>query len=212
MRKGRSRNLTGRSRQTAIAPMHWVSRAPRWSSPGAGKKAAKYYGNLSGSALVIQCGRSGSRRSPRRNTLTEIIGGDPIKAGLVASTSRPDNNVIGVTQLSNVLITKRLELACELLPNVGVVGFLLNTNSPNADIRSVDVQKAAHSIGQQIRILYTSKEADFETVFATLVRDGIAALIVQNDTLFNNGRERLGALAVRQGIPVLHKARDQLRK
>src|SRR5262249_43349054 len=65
------------------------------------------------------------------------------------------------------------------------------------------------------RLLYwwrsnTSKEADFETVFATLVRDGIAALIVQNDTLFNNGRERLGALAVRQGIPVLHEAREHV--
>ena len=67
-----------------------------------------------------------------------IIGGDPVKLGLVASFNRPGGNVTGVTILSGALTAKRLELLRELLPKAADFGFLV-VPGPTAETLSRDV-------------------------------------------------------------------------
>jgi hypothetical protein len=57
---------------------------------------------------------------------------DPVQAGLVASLNRPGGNVTGITLVGAGLGGKRLELARELVPNVGVIALMINPNSPEA--------------------------------------------------------------------------------
>ena len=57
---------------------------------------------------------------------------DPVKAGLVASLNRPGGNVTGVTFVGSSLGVKRLELARELVPNVGMIALLTHPHSPDA--------------------------------------------------------------------------------
>ncbi|HEX9322483.1 MAG TPA: ABC transporter substrate-binding protein [Xanthobacteraceae bacterium] len=163
-------------------------------------------------AVIVVAGGTSTALAAKAATTTIpivfAIGGDPVQAGLVASLGRPGANVTGVAQLSQVLITKRLELAHELVPKAAVIAFLLNPNNPNAEIRVRDVQEAAHTIGQQLRILYAGSEQQFDTAFATLVQEGIGALVVQNDPLFTNGRERLVALATRHAVPATYEYRE----
>ncbi len=163
-------------------------------------------------AVIVVAGGTSTALAAKAATTTIpivfAIGGDPVQAGLVASLGRPGANVTGVVQLSQVLITKRLELAHELVPKAAVIAFLLNPNNPNAEIRVRDVREAAHTIGQQLRILYAGSEQQFDTAFATLVQEGIGALVVQNDPLFTNGRERLVALATRHAVPATYEYRE----
>ena len=48
---------------------------------------------------------------------------DPVQLGLVPSLSRPGGNVTGVSQLNVEIGPKRLELARQLIPSVGLCGF-----------------------------------------------------------------------------------------
>ena len=57
---------------------------------------------------------------------------DPVKAGLVASLNRPGGNITGITFIGASLGGKRLELARELVPNVGVIALLTHPRSPDA--------------------------------------------------------------------------------
>ena len=60
-------------------------------------------------------------------------GADPVHIGLVASPyDRPEDRT-GVNSLGGEVAAKGLELVRELVPNIRVIGFLVNPSSPEAD-------------------------------------------------------------------------------
>jgi putative ABC transport system substrate-binding protein len=120
-----------------------------------------------------------------------VVGGDPVKFGLVASLNRPGGNVTGVSFLANVLMAKRLEFLRELVPTASVIGVLVNPNNPNADSDTKDVRAAAVSLGRQIHVVHAGTEGDLNAAFASLVEQRAAALMVFPDALFVSLRERL---------------------
>jgi putative tryptophan/tyrosine transport system substrate-binding protein len=128
---------------------------------------------------------------------------DPVHAGLVASLSRPGGNITGVTPLTSVLGPKRLELLREIVPRAAVIGMLVNPDYPDAEAQSRDVQEAALALGLQLHVLRASTEPDFDTAFATFVKQQVGALLIGNDAFFNSRREQLVALAARHAIPTI---------
>ena len=137
-----------------------------------------------------------------------VIGADPVKAGLVVSFNRPAANVTGVTVITDLVITKRLELLRELLPAADVIALLLNSHNPNAETRSRDVQRAARALGRRIHVLYASDEREIDAAFAALVQQRIGALLVQSDPFFTTQRDQLVALAARGAVPTIYEQRE----
>jgi putative tryptophan/tyrosine transport system substrate-binding protein len=137
-----------------------------------------------------------------------LIGDDPAKIGLVASFNRPGGNLTGVTFVTTDLGAKRLGLLYELVPNAGVSAFLLNPNFQEAAPQAETMQAAAHSLGQRLLVLPASTEREIASSFATLSRERVGALVVQNDPFFDSQRNQLVALAARNAIPAIYHIRE----
>ena len=134
-----------------------------------------------------------------------MANGDPVAAGLVATLNQPGGNATGVTIFGMMAVGKRLELLRQLMPKAGVIAYLTNPNNPNREIDNV--QTAARSLGQQILVLNANSDREFDTAFATIAQQQVAALLVASDPLFFDRREQLVALAARQAIPAIYYLR-----
>jgi ABC-type uncharacterized transport system substrate-binding protein len=137
-----------------------------------------------------------------------VIGSDPVQVGLVATLSRPGGNVTGVTQFTSVLIAKRLELLRELVPGAALIGVLMNTDNPNVELNTRDLQAAARAIGQQILIVGASRERGFDPAFTELARQKAGALFISPDAFFQSRRVEIVILAARHAIPAISSTRE----
>jgi|RhiMetStandDraft_4_1073278.scaffolds.fasta_scaffold290351_1 putative tryptophan/tyrosine transport system substrate-binding protein len=87
-----------------------------------------------------------SNRQSRDIVIVFLMGGDPVKMGLVVSLNRPGGNVTGMTFLTNVLGAKRLELLHELVPAATTLGFLINPTGAFVDLETTDIQAAVRAL------------------------------------------------------------------
>jgi putative tryptophan/tyrosine transport system substrate-binding protein len=133
------------------------------------------------------------------------VGVDPVEFGLVASLNRPGGNLTGVTTLAFELTSKRLEVLHEMVPTRANIAVLINPTNITAEAMSKDLQSAARALGLRLHFLHANSESDFDTVFATLVRQRVDALVIAPDALFTNRSEQLAHLAVRYALPTIYQ-------
>jgi putative tryptophan/tyrosine transport system substrate-binding protein len=161
---------------------------------------------------VIAANGPASRAAKEATATVPIVfvaGFDPIEAGLVASLSRPGENLTGVSVLDVDLGPKRLEVLRELVPAAGIVAGLVNPSDPaRAQITSKELQEAARTLGVQLQILQARSDQDLETAFETLVQLRAGGLVIGGEPFFNSRTERLGALSIRHAVPAIYQTRE----
>jgi putative ABC transport system substrate-binding protein len=113
---------------------------------------------------------------------------DPVRQGFVASLARPGGNATGITLLLDELASKRLELLKQAAPRVSRVGFLWNPD--HADNELPEAERAAASLGVELKPLTVRGPADFNGAFMAATQARIDALYVVSSrlTLQNLGR------------------------
>jgi putative tryptophan/tyrosine transport system substrate-binding protein len=163
-------------------------------------------------AVIAATGSANSAQAANAATASTPIvfanGGDPVTLGLVRSLNRPGGNATGVTYFLSTLGPKRLELLREVVPTAAVIGLLVNPTNPVTETDMRDMQAAAGTIGQQLRILNASSERDFDIAFATLVQQRANALVVHNDAFFSSRHKEIVALAAHYAVPAIYYLRD----
>jgi putative ABC transport system substrate-binding protein len=137
-----------------------------------------------------------------------VIGGDPVRDGLVASLNRPGGNVTGVSFFSAELGAKQLGLLRELRPGAARIAVLADPKFPTTERFVSEVRAAASAIGQQIEVLYVRSDREIETAFTTLVQRGAGALLGGLGGFLFSQRDRVVALAARHRIPAIYNSRE----
>ena len=149
-----------------------------------------------------------ARKATSTIPIVFLTGTDPVKLGLVASFNRPGGNATGVSFLTVATETKRLGLLRELLPKATVIGALADPNFLTTAGQLKDLQDAAPTLGQEIRVVEASTESQLDSGFATLAQLRPHAVVVVGSPFFTGRRERLVALADHYRMPAMYSWRE----
>jgi ABC-type uncharacterized transport system substrate-binding protein len=133
---------------------------------------------------------------------------DPVKLGLAASLNRPGGNATGMFVFGGELGPKRLGLLREVLPNPGLIAFVINPNSDATPAQISEMQSAAQAIGLPLLVLAAGSEREIDEVFATMAQRKVVAVIFGTTPFYQVVADRLVALAARYAIPAMYEWRD----
>ena len=133
---------------------------------------------------------------------------DPVGAGLVSSLARPGGNVTGLSRESRDLIGKNLQLLKETLPDITRVGVLANPADPLKPAMVADAEKAARSLGVQLKVVEASAPTALEGAFSAMHTDKVGAVLVVGGAGFYLSRTHIADLALRNRLPAVFQNRE----
>jgi putative ABC transport system substrate-binding protein len=139
--------------------------------------------------------------------IVAALAGDLEGTGLVASLARPGRNVPGLQILSPTLMSKRVELLKELVPQLTRLVIILPI-TPAAIVtpRYLEViEQAGHAMRMQVRRVEIRSPEEFAPAFAAMAREGDHAAIVIANPLSNAHRHDVIASAAESRIPTMYE-------
>ena len=151
-------------------------------------------------AVIASTGGAPSALAAKAATKTIPIvfthGSDPVRAGIVTSLNRPEENITGVTWFGGDVAGKRLALLHDIVPNISTIGFLTNPGDPEQSLsQRIDVQDAARRLDLKLVVMNASTEREIDLAFATFAQQQVGAVVIASDPFLVMRREQIFSLA-----------------
>ena len=161
---------------------------------------------------VIVAGNLESAKAAQQAT-TDIpivltAGGDPVRAGLVRSLSRPGGNVTGMSEVVPDLAPKLVQLLRETVPKLSRVAVIWDPNNPSHTGTQDEMRQATRTLGVSLRSVLVTRPSEFATVFASLEQERPDGLIVYVTPITQGHRGEIVAFAASHGLPSMYSARE----
>jgi putative ABC transport system substrate-binding protein len=163
-----------------------------------------------GVAAIVVNGVSLSAAMAATSTIPIVVVGgvDPVAQGLVSTLDRPSGNVTGISFVSPMLASKRLQLLNELLPKPTVIAVLLDSKGPAFEAQLQNLDLAAHTLGRRTVVVKATSASELETAFTTILQSAAGALFVGSSALFVGLRRDLVTFAASHGLPASYEGRE----
>src|SRR6202048_3441769 len=150
----------------------------------------------------------------RATSAIPIVGigmADPVEDELVSSLARPGGNVTGTTFLGPELVSKRLQLLSEVVPQHSRVAVLWHPRA-YGDRTMADMLKAAEhaaqTLGMHLRFVPAASPEDITSAFSVITRERADALSVFPSPILFAEWGRIASIAADKRLPAIYAARE----
>jgi putative ABC transport system substrate-binding protein len=134
-------------------------------------------------------------------------GGDPVRAGLVASFARPGGNITGLASINRGLIGKRFEVLTEVVPGVKQVTVLAAQSNLASFVRTTDykeMESGAKALDVRLQVVSAPDPNAIDRAFLAIGKVRTAAAIVVPSPTFFQHRERIIEHATKIRLPTIY--------
>ena len=157
--------------------------------------------------VIVTSGPHAIRAAQRATSVIPIVMAiveDPVEQGFVTSLPRPGGNLTGLSFQDSELVTKRLQLLREAIPEVSRVAVLWDSVRPNA-VKAVE--RVAPSLGLILQVLEVRGEQDLERAFEAARQQRAQAVIKLASPLFAAHRTTILSLMAKGRLPAVCQER-----
>ena len=133
---------------------------------------------------------------------------DPVGAGFVASLARPGGNITGLTNLSEDLSSKRVELLKEILPKIMRVAVLRNPTIPTHAVLWKETQDTAKHFAMQLFPVDITGAGDLDTAFGAVIKNRAQAILVLPEPVTLTHRQEIVEFAAKNKLPGMYPFGD----
>jgi putative ABC transport system substrate-binding protein len=165
-----------------------------------------------GVVLLVALGGDTSPLAAKKAAVTIPVvfgmGGDPVKAGIVASFNRPGGNFTGFTVWTNEMEAKRLSLVRELVPGVPLVGILANPRFPPTAQELEDIGLAGKAVNQRLFVASANDDAELDAALTSFAQHSVGAFLVAAAPFFDTRLNRIVEFAAQNRLPGLYHFRE----
>jgi putative ABC transport system substrate-binding protein len=158
---------------------------------------------LSPDVLVTSAPRPAqvAKEATRTVPIVAIAVDDPVLTGLAATHARPGGNITGLSGAFHGILSRRMRLLKDVLPDASRFAILVNTDSyPLAGVER-DAAEPARAVGVTLQMVGARVPAEFDAAFAAMARERADGVLVLADPVYYVHRIRLGELCLRHRLP-----------
>jgi putative ABC transport system substrate-binding protein len=159
---------------------------------------------LAGSNPAIAAARKATTSIP----IVMAMATDPVAAGFVASLSRPEGNITGLTVQTPDVAGKRLQLLKEVVPNLSRVAVLWDPGHPGGRLQVNEAQAAARTLRVRVQLVEVRSPGQLDGAFAAMASDGAGAVFIAGSDMPFAHRGRIAELAAKRHLPTTCPLRE----
>jgi putative tryptophan/tyrosine transport system substrate-binding protein len=148
------------------------------------------------------------RRLTSRIPIVMVSVGDPVGAGFVASLARPGGNITGVSNITNDLSAKVVELFFELVPGMKRVGVVSNSYNQNVALQLRETENALDKFNVTTQVVEARAGEEHDRAFATFTRDRADGVILLSDPTVVEHAKMIAELAITAKLPTAFQRRE----
>jgi putative tryptophan/tyrosine transport system substrate-binding protein len=164
--------------------------------------------------VIVALSTTAARPAKQATSTIPIVAinmADPVDDGLVASLARPGGNVTGTTFLGPELITKRLQLLSEIVPQHSHVDVVWHPNAygdRTMDGMLKETEHAAQILGMQLQFVPITKPEEITSAFSVITRDRADAVCVFPSPMLFAEYGRIVSIVAENRLPAIYAARE----
>jgi len=164
--------------------------------------------------VIVALSTTAARPAKQATSFIPIIAvgvADPVADGLVASLARPGGNVTGTTFLGPELVTKRLQLLKEIVPQIVRVAVLWHPGAYGDQTMAgmlKEIERAAQTMGMQLQLVPATSPDDIASAFSVMTKEHADALSLFPSPMLFAQYIHIAKLAAENRLPTIYVARE----
>jgi putative ABC transport system substrate-binding protein len=164
--------------------------------------------------VIVTLSTTAARPARQATSVIPIVAiamADPVADELVASLAQPGGNVTGTSFLGPQLVTKRLQLIGEIVPQHSRVAALWHPHAySDRTMRDMteEAEHAAQALGMQLRFAPANSPEEIPNALSAVTSERVDALTVFPSPMLFAEYSRIVGIVAEKRLPTIYAARE----